>query len=98
MAEKNIFGLPVLRDLTRSTNFIDDLAYNYLLRPAANVANLGTNYLLGTDFPMVQKRDSNKFYEDLVQKEATRLSNELIPQIGDEDGMKKTILTILKDK
>ena len=33
---------------------------------------------------MVQKRDS-KFYEDLVQKEATRLSNELIPQISDED-------------
>ena len=34
---------------------------------------------------MVQKRDSNKFYEDLVQKEVTRLSNELIPQISDED-------------
>ena len=85
MAEKNIFGVPFLRDLTRSTNFIDDLAYNYLLRPAANVANLGTNYVLGTNIPMVEKRDSNKFYDDLVQKEATRLSNELIPQVTDED-------------
>ena len=85
MAEKNIFGVPFIRDLTRSTNFIDDLAYNYLLRPAANVANLGTNYVLGTNIPMVEKRDSNKFYDDLVQKEATRLSNELIPQVTDED-------------
>jgi len=85
MAEKNIFGVPFLRDLTRSTNFIDDLGYNYLLRPAANLANLGTNYLLGTEIPMVEKRDSNKFYDDLVQKEATRLSNELIPQVTDED-------------
>jgi hypothetical protein len=85
MAEKNIFGVPFLRDLTRSTNFIDDLAYNYLLRPAANVANLGTNYVLGTNIPMIEKRDSNKFYDDLVQKEATRLSNELIPQVTDED-------------
>ena len=85
MAEKNIFGVPFIRDLTRSTNFIDDLAYNYLLRPAANVANLGTNYVLGTNIPMIEKRDSNKFYDDIVQKEATRLSNELIPQVTDED-------------
>ena len=85
MAEKNIFGVPALRDLTRSTNFINDLGYNYLLRPAANVANLGTNYILGTDFPMVKKRDSNEFYDNLVQKEATKLSNELIPQVDEED-------------
>ena len=39
MAE-NIFGLPGKR-FNGSTNFIDDLAYNYLLRPAANIANLG---------------------------------------------------------
>ncbi len=31
MAEKNIFGVPALRDLNRSTNFINDLGYNYLL-------------------------------------------------------------------
>jgi len=85
MAEKNIFGVPALRDLNRSTNFKNDLGYNYLLRPAANAANLGTNYLLGTDFPMVKKRDSNEFYDNLVQKEATRLSNELIPQVDEED-------------
>ena len=85
MAEKNIFGVPILRDLTKSTNFIDDLAYNYLLRPSANLANLGTNYILGTNIPMVEKRDSNKFYDKLVQEEATRLSNKLIPQVTDED-------------
>jgi len=46
---------------------------------------MGTNYILGTDIPMIQKRDSNKPFEDILQKEATRLSNELIPQVDEED-------------
>ena len=85
MAEKNIFGVPALRDLNRSTNFINDLGFNYGIRPLGNLANMGTNYILGTDIPMIQKRDSNKPFEDILQKEATRLSNELIPQVDEED-------------
>ena len=85
MAEKNIFGVPALRDLNRSTNFINDLGFNYGIRPLGNLANMGTNYILGTDIPMIQKTDSNKPFEDILQKEATRLSNELIPQVDEED-------------
>ena len=99
MAEKKIFGSMLGRDTVQLRQTMKDFMYNYLGAPLDKITKSATDYAIGTEFnkegdPFFGDQDTmKKIYDRDVMPEATKLSNELIPQISSEDEYEEAYMT-----
>ena len=99
MAEKKIFGSMLGRDTVQLNQTMKDFMYNYLGAPLDKITKSATDYAIGTEFnkegdPFFGDQDTmKKIYDRDVMPEATKLSNELIPQISSEDEYEEAYMT-----
>ena len=90
MAEEKVFSTPFKRDLYKGIAGTGDIMENYLFDPLITSGNKLQDYFTGSKYGKDQKffgeTDTiKKAYDEIVMPEATKLSQELIPQILDED-------------
>jgi len=90
MAEEKVFSTPFKRDLYKGIAGTGDIMENYLFDPLITSSNKLQDYFTGSKYGKDQKffgeTDTiKKAYDEIVMPEATKLSQELIPQILDED-------------
>ena len=99
MAEKKIFGSMLGKDTVQLNQTMKDFMYNYLGAPLDKITKSATDYAIGTEFnkegdPFFGDQDTmKKIYDRDVMPEATKLSNELIPQISSEDEYEEAYMT-----
>ena len=99
MAEKKIFTSGFGKDTAQLNSTLKDLYMNYIQSPLEKGGNRFIDYMAGTEFEdkdspfFGDRKDFKRIYERDVMPEATKLSNELIPQISSEDEYEEAYMT-----
>ena len=99
MAEKKIFTSGFGKDTAQLNSTLKDLYMNYIQSPLEKGGNRFIDYMAGTEFEdkdspfFGDQKDFKRIYERDVMPEATRLSNELIPQVSSEDEYEEAYMT-----
>ena len=90
MAEEKVFSSPFKRDLYKGIAGTGDILENYVFQPLITGGDKAQDYFTGSKYGKDKKffgevDTIKKAYDEIVMPEAIKLSNELIPQISDED-------------
>lgn len=99
MAEKKVFTSGFGKDTAQLNSTLKDLYMNYIQSPLEKGGNRFIDYMAGTEFEdkdspfFGNQKDFKRIYERDVMPEATKLSNELIPQISSEDEYEEAYMT-----
>ena len=99
MAEKKVFMSGFGKDTAQLNSTLKDLYMNYIQSPLEKGGNRFIDYMAGTEFEdkdspfFGNQKDFKRIYDRDVMPEATKLSNELIPQISSEDEYEEAYMT-----
>ena len=99
MAEKKVFMSGFGKDTAQLNSTLKDLYMNYIQSPLEKGGNKFIDYMAGTEFEdkdspfFGNQKDFKRIYDRDVMPEATKLSNELIPQISSEDEYEEAYMT-----
>ena len=91
MAEKKVFLSGFGKDTANLNSTLKDLYMNYIQAPLEKGGNRAIDYMFGTEFedkdaPFFKDQDDfRRIYERDVMPLATKMSQEMIPQISSED-------------
>ena len=90
MAEEQVFGAPFKKDLAGITLKGGDLLENYLFQPLITGGDKLQDYFTGSKYGKDKSfigdvDEYQKMYDEKVMPVATKLSEQLIPQISSED-------------
>ena len=91
MAEKKVFMSGFGKDTANLNSTLKDLYMNYIQAPLEKGGNRAIDYMFGTEFEdkdapfFGNQKDFKRIYERDVLPLATKMSQEMIPQISSED-------------
>jgi hypothetical protein len=90
MAEEQVFGAPFKKDLATGILKGGDVLENYLFQPLITGGDKLQDYFTGSKYGKDKKfigdvDEYQKMYDEKVMPVATKLSEQLIPQISSED-------------
>ena len=91
MAEKKVFLSGFGKDTAQLNSTLKDLYMNYIQAPLEKGGNRAIDYMFGTEFEdkdapfFGNQKDFKRIYERDVLPLATKMSQEMIPQISSED-------------
>ena len=98
MAEEQVFGAPFKKDLAGITLKGGDLLENYLFQPLITGGDKLQDYFTGSKYGKDKSfigdvDEYQKMYDEKVMPVATKLSEQLIPQISSEDEYEEAYMT-----
>jgi len=98
MAEEQVFGAPFKKDLATGILKGGDILENYLFQPLITGGDKLQDYLTGSKYGKDKSfigdvDEYQKMYDEKVMPVATKLSEELIPQISSEDEYEEAYMT-----